>query len=114
MTQPNVKTVLGNISPDQLGVVLPHEHACCYFEYFYTMLGNDYLDKDALCKRAAEHLIEAKKKFGISTIVDCTPVNIGRDLALIRQISRASGVHIIAASGFYYTKELFFVITICT
>lgn len=105
ITQPNVKTVLGNISPDELGVVLPHEHVCCYFEYFYTMLGNDYLDKDALCQRAVKHLTEAKKTYGLSTVVDCTPVNIGRDLDLLREISRASGVHIVSASGFYYTEE---------
>ena len=105
MTEPQIKTVLGNISPEQLGVVLPHEHVCCYFEYFYKMLGDAYLDKDALCKQAVKHLTEAKQKFGLSTIVDCTPVNIGRDLDLLREVSRASGVHIVTASGFYYTEE---------
>ena len=105
MSSARVTTVLGEISAEQLGVVLPHEHACCYFEYFYTMLGNEYLDKDALCERTVEHLTEAKEKFGLSAVVDCTPVNIGRDLELLRKISRASGVHIVAASGFYYTEE---------
>ena len=105
MTEPQIKTVLGNLSPDELGVVLPHEHACCYFEYFYIMLGNDYLDKTVLCEQAVKHLTEAKQKFGLSTIVDCTPVNIGRDLTLLREISRVSGVHIVSASGFYYTEE---------
>lgn len=105
MTEPQIKTVLGNISPEELGVVLPHEHICCYFEYFYTMLGNDYLDKTVLCEQAVKHLTEAKQKFGLSTVVDCTPVNIGRDLELLRKVSRASGIHIVSASGFYYTEE---------
>jgi phosphotriesterase-related protein len=69
------------------------------------MLGDEYLDKSALCKQAVTHLTEAKQKFGLSTIVDCTPVNIGRDLDLIKRVSRGSGVHIVAASGFYHTEE---------
>lgn len=105
MTESQIKTVLGNISPDELGVILPHEHVCCYFEYFDKMLGDGYLNKAALCEQTVKHLIEAKRTYGLSTIVDCTPVNIGRDLELMKKVSEQSGVHIVSASGFYYTEE---------
>ena len=28
-----IKTVLGDIKEDALGITLPHEHICCYSEY---------------------------------------------------------------------------------
>ncbi|MBO5938496.1 MAG: hypothetical protein J6Q82_03240 [Clostridia bacterium] len=105
MNTNTIKTVLGNISSDELGLTLPHEHIACYFEYFYGMLGDEYLDKQALYEKAVKYLTEIKLTYGLSTIVDCTPVNIGRDLDLIKRVSEVSGVHIVASSGFYHTEE---------
>ncbi len=100
-----IRTVLGNISEAELGVVLPHEHIFCYFEYFQAMLGSRYLDKDALIRASAKHLREMKEAYGLSTIVDCTPINLGRDLDVLKRVSEESEVHIISAAGFYYTEE---------
>lgn len=70
------KTVLGDISESDLGATLVHEHICCYSEYAYRMAGKDYLDKDALADTATGYLKELKKKYGLATFVDCTPINI--------------------------------------
>ena len=72
-----MRTVLGNVSPDDLGVTLAHEHICCFSEYAYQMAGSDYLDKNALASKATVYLKELKKKYGLATVVDCTPVNLG-------------------------------------
>ena len=32
-----IRTVLGEIRPDDLGVTLAHEHICCYSEYLYMI-----------------------------------------------------------------------------
>ena len=100
-----IKTVLGNIADGELGITLPHEHICCFSEYFYKMGGNSYLDKELLALTSANYLKELKAKFGLSSFVDCTPVNIGRDIELLKRISYESGVNIIASTGFYYTNE---------
>ena len=100
------RTVLGEISESELGVVLAHEHICCYFEYFYNMLQSDYLDKEKLIHKSAEHLLYMKDKYDLATIIDCTPVNIGRDIDLLKQVSKRSGINIICSSGFYYTEEI--------
>ena len=99
------KTVLGEIPESGLGVILPHEHVCCYFEYFYQMLGSDYLDKEKLINKSVEHLRHMKDKYNLSTLIDCTPVNIGRDIDILKKVSAKSGVNIICSSGFYYTDE---------
>ena len=99
------KTVLGDISESDLGVTLAHEHICCYSEYAYRMAGKDYLDKDALADTATVYLKELKKKYGLATFVDCTPINIGRDVELFKRISEQSEINIICSTGFYYTDE---------
>lgn len=99
------KTVLGDISESDLGATLVHEHICCYSEYAYRMAGKDYLDKDALADTATVYLKELKKKYGLATFVDCTPINIGRDVELFKRISEQSEINIICSTGFYYTDE---------
>lgn len=69
------------------------------------MFGSDYLDKEMLINKSAEHLRHMKDKYNLSTLVDCTPVNIGRDIGILRKVSQKSGVNIICSSGFYYTDE---------
>jgi len=102
---PLFKTVLGDVSESDLGITLAHEHICCYSEYAYRMAGKDYLDKDALADTATVYLKERKKKYGLATFVDCTPINIGRDVALLKRISEQSEINIICSTGFYYTDE---------
>ena len=102
---PLFKTVLGDISESDLGVTLAHEHICCFSEYAYQMVGKDYLDKNALTDTATVYLKELKKKYGLATFVDCTPINIGRDVELLKRISEQSEINIICSTGFYYTDE---------
>lgn len=99
------RTILGEIPAESVGITLPHEHICCYYENFYKMLGSGYLDKEKLAESAANHLKHMKEKHNLSTFIDCTPVNIGRDLDLLKTVSEKSGVNIVASTGFYYTEE---------
>lgn len=103
--QQHFKTVLGDIPISELGITLPHEHICCYSEYLYDMAKNKYLDKEKLQKVSVKYLKELKTKYKLNTFVDCTPVNIGRDVALLKEVSQKSGVNIICSTGFYYTEE---------
>ena len=100
-----IKTVLGNIADGALGITLPHEHICCYSEYFYKMGCERYLDKALLARASIHYLKELKQRIGLCGFIDCTPVNIGRDIDLLKRVSHESGVHIIASAGFYYTRE---------
>ena len=100
-----MKTILGDVPEQELGVFLCHEHICCYSEYLYTMAGSGYLDKERLLQTAVSYLKEMKETHGLGTLIDCTPVNIGRDPELLKAVSAQSGVHIVCATGFYYTEE---------
>ncbi len=100
-----IKTILSDIPENELGVTLVHEHICCYSEYLYQMAGKSYLDKEQLINISSDYLKELKEKYGLNSFIDCTPVNIGRDIELLKEVSRKSGVNIICSTGFYYTEE---------
>ncbi len=102
------KTVLGNITEKEIGAVLPHEHIYCYNEYLYQMAGNKYLNKEKVFDYAVEFLKILKEKYGLRTFIDCTPVNIGRDIAMLKRISEATGINIICSTGFYFVEEVLF------
>ena len=103
-----IKTVLGGVDEGEIGITLSHEHICCYSEYLYTMAEKDYLDKDSLLEISVKYLKELKSKYGLKTFIDCTPINIGRDIELLKKVSEKSGVNIVCSTGFYYTEEPLF------
>lgn len=99
------KTVLGDIPESAVGITLCHEHVCCYSEYLYQMSQGKYLDKEELISISANYLRRLKAQYDLTTFIDCTPLNIGRDLAVLKEVSRKSGVNITCSTGFYYTEE---------
>ena len=103
-----IRTVLGEVDASSLGVALPHEHICCYNEAAYAMAGASYLDKEELVRISANALREYKAQYGLTTFMDCTPLNIGRDYDLLCRVSERSEVNILASTGFYYTQECMF------
>ncbi len=106
-----IRTVLGNIPENKLGKVLPHEHVFCYSDYLYAMAGKEYLDKEKIFQYAFDHIKMMKEKYALSTFIDCTPINIGRDVTFMKDLSEKTGVNIICSSGFYYTEESLFIRT---
>lgn len=96
-----IKTVLGNVLESEVGITLPHEHITCYSEFYYKMAGKIYLDKNLLLETAVKYLKEMKEVYNLSTFIDCTPVNIGRDVELLKEVAKNTGVNIICSTGFY-------------
>ncbi|NLM19771.1 MAG: phosphotriesterase [Clostridiaceae bacterium] len=100
-----VNSVLGKISTDQLGCVLMHEHIVCCDWSMRMAFQEKWFDYNKVVEIAVAQLKKAKENFGITTIVDGTAVNLGRDIYLIKEVSEKSGVNIIASSGMYYNEE---------
>jgi len=89
-------TVLGEVSLAELGVVLPHEHVIHRISIFSGKIDNTMVDVELLAEE-----LRIFKSAGGGTICDVTPVNVGRDAAALREVSRKSGVHIVSAVGLY-------------
>lgn len=97
-----VATVLGQISGDQMGFTAPHEHLLASSTEF-ARLWPEYLGGRAKFTNDAVERMKAARAAGIGTIVDCTTADLGRDVQLLREVSRRSGVHIVAATGHWLT-----------
>ncbi len=103
-----IQSATGPIDSDELGFTLMHEHV--YVSW--TPMLHEYperFDRDAILEGAVARLREAREA-GVRTIVDLTPIGLGRDPRLIREAAERSGVQIIAATGLYYQTPFYFVI----
>jgi phosphotriesterase-related protein len=99
-----VNTVTGEISPNDLGLTLMHEH----FFFGYPGYQGDHtlgpFDRDAIIATGVQ-VAEAAKAHGVKTIVDATPNDCGRDAEMLREISEKSEVQIVCSTGYYYEAE---------
>lgn len=88
-------TVTGPIAPDELGVVLPHEHV--FIDLVREYRGSGLLNDEEL---ACAELRELRGAGG-RTLVDLTTDEIGRDPAALRRVSEATGISIVMGCGHY-------------
>lgn len=101
---PAINTVTGPIDTAALGFTLMHEHVYVLTEGVNANFPHLW-DRDARMKQAVADLTEAKAH-GVSTIVDLTVLGLGRDVALVREAARRSGMQIVAATGLYTYDEV--------
>lgn len=121
-----VMTVLGEIAPDQLGLALPHEHILVS-QVGYWQLPTDperaatairplnaamrgivaedpYLSHDNLSLTSIADAVDALGAFardGGRTVVDVTPIGVGRDPVGLAAIARLTGLNIVMGTGYY-------------
>ena len=92
-----VNTVLGPVATAELGFTLSHEHvllSAAGIQQIYP----EFLDRQGIIDDAVAAL-QAAYAEGVRTIVDMTTMDLGRDVRATEEVSRRSGVHIIATTG---------------
>ncbi|MFC1543561.1 phosphotriesterase, partial [Candidatus Neomarinimicrobiota bacterium] len=94
-----VMTVLGPVSPETLGFTLTHEHVLVDF-IGADQVTPDRYDPDEVVEVVLPYLRQARE-LGCRTFVECTPAYLGRDAALLRRLSQASGLNILTNTGYY-------------
>ena len=94
---PPVNTVLGPVDPADLGFTLSHEHVLLSAAgVSHTYPG--FIDHQQVTDDGAVELKGAYDE-GVRTIIDVTTFDLGRDIRLLAEVSRRSGVHIVACTG---------------
>src|SRR5258706_4210539 len=88
-----IVTVLGPIAPEDLGVTDAHDHL---FLRSPALKGQELEDLD----RAVEEVTGAARG-GLQAMVEVTPIGLGRRPAKMRAVAEATGVHIVAATGYH-------------
>lgn len=117
-----IQTVTGWIENGCVDKVLPHEHILCDLRKLVAPLDNGiFYDKVALSnygalsrnpyavldnallddRQTAIAEMEGLKKIGFNMVADATTFDFGRDVRFYREITKKTGVHIVAGCGCY-------------
>jgi phosphotriesterase-related protein len=94
---PAAQTVLGPLDASKLGFTLPHEHiadAPAVLSRWPKAWGG----RAEFVAKTVEQL-KLIRAAGVSTIVDLAPYDVWRDIEFLEEVSRKSGLHMIAATG---------------
>lgn len=93
----SINTVMGPIDVNELQFTLMHEHLLLS-DWNLRLADPDFLNVNAAMTMIEEVIADAKAH-SVSTIVDVTPINNGRDVLLMREIAKRTQMNIIAATG---------------
>ncbi len=94
---PTVNTVLGPVDAGELGLTLSHEHIAtgsAGMRHTYP----EFFDREGTIEDAVVAWRQAYDE-GVRSYIDATTFDIGRDIGMMQEVSRRSGVHIIPATG---------------
>jgi phosphotriesterase-related protein len=96
---PQLVTTLGPRGQRDLGVILPHEHV---FVDLRTpeVPGHGQAETAAVVAQMAPELQRAAAA-GVTALVECTPVGVGRRADLLLAVSRETGVPLVVPTGVY-------------
>jgi phosphotriesterase-related protein len=104
-----VETVRGPVDVEELGTTLMHEHifllAPELVQNYGHVWGEPFWDEEVRVADAIAKLNRARDA-GITTLVDPTPVGVGRYIPRIQRISESVDMNIIVATGLYAFLEL--------
>ncbi len=120
------QSVLGEVVPDDLGITLPHEHLLIDLTIWFDesddpavkplaeqplsignlgrVMYNQYNNRDNMRLEDEALAVEEAllfKEQGGRTIVDVTTVGLGRNPSALKRMAEATGLNIIAGSGYY-------------
>ena len=100
-----VNSVLGPLDTTDFGFTLAHEHLIVapagVWGNYPELFGDNLMERIVSCLKRA-------KEGGIDTIVDASTLDKDREVALMAEASRQSGVNIIAATGWCFDLPRYF------
>ena len=92
-----INSVLGPMDSADLGFTLPHEHLIDSSAGIRISYGELELRDRSLDMAVGD--FTAAKAGGVDTIIEVSPMDLGRDVALMREVSQESGVNFICCTG---------------
>ena len=95
-----VRTVLGDVPPSNLGVVLSHEHLIIDSPIVADLWPHIHLPSTT---EAVAELADCVRS-GVGAVVDAMPIGSGGDVGRLAEISVATRAHIVATTGMHTAK----------
>ena len=94
-----IHTIRGPIEIATLGLILPHEHLFTDLRG-PTSPGYAQAELEAVIRVVRPYLEEALAD-GVTTLVECSTVGVGRNLRVLQSLAEVSTIQIIAPTGMY-------------
>lgn len=95
-----VRTVLGDVPADRLGVCYAHEH-------LIIDGGVPKLVEPGISLQRVDDAVDELRPCvaaGLGAVVDAMPADAGRNVVKLAAISRRAGVHVVAATGLHHAR----------
>ncbi|HEV2529344.1 MAG TPA: hypothetical protein VGT61_12940 [Thermomicrobiales bacterium] len=98
-----LQTVRGPVSGRDIHRALAHEHL---FVDFQPANAPGYMDVDwGVVRGAAVNRARELRAQGVDLLIEWTTLGVGRNVALLRDVSGATGLHIVCPTGIYLAKR---------
>ncbi len=95
-----VNTTEGRMAVDELGRTLIHEHVAVGFPgWWLDVRQPKYKREDALAQ--AVDFFQKLHDYGVRTVVDPCPMDLGRDVELCALVAQKSRINLVCATGVY-------------
>lgn len=101
-----IQSATGPLDTADMGFTLMHEHVLVMWPPMYQQYP-ELFDRAALMDTAVKRL-SAARAAGVRTMVDLTPIDLGRNPEFIREAAQKSGMQIIVPTGLYYARPFYF------
>ncbi len=99
-----VNTTTGPIAVDALGRTLMHEHVLIgYPGWFMDRRQPPFRRAEAVAR--VVDAFSALHAYGVRTVVDPCPMDMGRDVEVIAEVSQRTGINLICTTGAYTEAE---------
>jgi phosphotriesterase-related protein len=96
---PHLVTTQGKKAADELEVILPHEHIYVDLKKWYEAgYAQTNLEEVITIMRP---ILQAAKTAGVTAIVECSPVGVGRRADIDKAVSDAADLPIVVPTGIY-------------
>ena len=95
-----VRTVLGDIEPAELGVTYAHEHLV--IDPGRAVLLQPDFELADVDRMATE--VGAAVALGLRSVVDAMPCDTGRNAIKLADLSRRTGIHVVAPTGLHHDR----------
>ena len=101
-----IQSATGPLDTANMGFTLMHEHVMVLWPPMYQQYP-ELFDREARMTEAVAKL-QAARAAGVTTMVDLTPIDLGRDPRFIKEAAEKSGMQIIVPTGLYYSRPFYF------
>lgn len=104
-----IMTINGPIDADSMGLSLIHEHVFLDWRPADSTNQADWNQEAAY--QSILPYIQVLKKFGVRSILECTPNYLGRNILLLQKLADASGIQFITNTGYYGARHNIYIPT---